>query len=138
MDVFYSAIATTNGGGRAGTALTSDGTLSLKLAYPKEVGGTGGGTNPEQLAALGYSACFGSALALVAQGHGVDAQHTATTCTVQLHKDEQGFSLSFAIEVELPDVEQGLAETIVAEAHALCPYSRAFGQGAPTSARLRA
>jgi osmotically inducible protein OsmC len=137
MDVVYSATATTDGSGRAGKTSTSDGKLSLQLAFPKEVGGTGDGTNPEQLAALGYSACFGSALALVAQAHGVDARHATTSCTVQLHKSDGDFSLSFSIEADLPGVEKELADVIVAQAHAKCPYSRAFGHGAPTSAHLR-
>ncbi len=64
MKLLYTAIATTSGGGREGHSETSDGKIRLDLSYPSELGGSGTGTNPEQLVALGYSACFGNALAL--------------------------------------------------------------------------
>jgi len=137
MPVIYTAIATTSGGGREGHAETSDGKISLDLAYPKEIGGSGDGTNPEQLVALGYSACFGNALALVARRHHVDPTTASTTCRAHLHKDDDGFHLTFDIEAHLPGLDAALAQQIVEEAHATCPYSRAFRDGAPTTARVK-
>ncbi|MEW6124043.1 MAG: Ohr family peroxiredoxin [Pseudomonadota bacterium] len=137
MSVLYTAIATTNGGGRQGHAETSDGKVKLDLSYPKEMGGSGAGTNPEQLVALGYSACFGGALAVAGKGHKVDTSNALITCTATLARNDDGFGLSFEIEVELPGVAPELAETIVKEAHGICPYSRAFTNGAPAVARLR-
>jgi len=130
MSLIYTATATTSGGGREGHAETSDGQVSLQLAYPKDVGGSGEGTNPEQLVALGYSACFGNALALVARRHRVDPASASTTCHAHLFKDDDGYRLTFDIDVELPGVAPGLAQQIVEEAHQTCPYSRAFRSGA--------
>lgn len=137
MDVIYTAIATTSGGGREGIAETSDGKVRLQLAYPKEIGGNGEGTNPEQLVALGYSACFGNALALVARRYHVDPRNASTTCRASLHKGAEGYALTFEIEVDLPGVEPALAAEIVDAAHRTCPYSRAFSHGAPAIARVR-
>jgi Ohr subfamily peroxiredoxin len=137
MPVIYTATATTSGGGREGLAETSDGKISLQLAFPKEVGGNGSGTNPEQLVSLGYSACFGSALALVAGKHKISAATASTTCHTHLHKENEGFHLTFDIEVELPGVERTLAQQIVTEAHQTCPYSKAFRDGATSTAKLK-
>jgi Ohr subfamily peroxiredoxin len=132
----YTAIATTSGGGREGHAETSDGKVSLDLSYPSELGGSGNGTNPEQLVALGYSACFSNALALVARRRHLDATQASTTCKAHLHSTEDGYALTFEIVVDLPAIPREQAEEVVAEAHALCPYSRAFAHGAQSTARL--
>ncbi|WP_127090722.1 Ohr family peroxiredoxin [Aquabacter cavernae] len=137
MTVVYTAEATTTGGGRQGHAETSDGKVTLDLSYPKEMGGSGVGTNPEQLVALGYSACFGGALALAGKSHKVDTSNALITCRASLVRKEVGFGLSFEIEVELPGVAPELAQTLVAEAHGICPYSQAFTHGAPAVARLK-
>lgn len=137
MSVLYTAVATTTGGGRQGHAETSDGKVKLDLSYPKEMGGSGAGTNPEQLVALGYSACFGGALALAGKAHKVDTANALITCKASLARKDDGFGLSFEIEVELPGVSPDVAEAIVKEAHGICPYSRAFNNGAPAVARIK-
>lgn len=137
MTVLYTAVATTNGGGRQGHAETSDGKVKLDLSYPKEMGGSGAGTNPEQLVALGYSACFGGALALAGKAHKVDTANALITCKASLARNDDGFGLSFEIEVELPGVSPDVAQAIVQEAHGICPYSRAFAHGAPSVARVK-
>ncbi|MEP9379418.1 Ohr family peroxiredoxin [Aquabacter sp. CN5-332] len=138
MSALYTAVATTTGGGRQGHSETSDGKVKLDLSYPKEMGGSGVGTNPEQLVAMGYSACFGGALALAGKAHKVDTSNALITCRATLNRIDGTHSLSFEIEVELPGVSQADADAIVAEAHEICPYSRAFKHGAPTVARAKA
>ncbi len=120
MKTLYTAHATADAG-RDGSVKTDDGVLSHKLTRP----GAGNGTNPEQLFAAGYAACFGSAVAAVAkkQGHDVAAAHV--TADVSLNQDDNGYFISAALNVELPSLDQTTAENIVADAHQMCPYSKA-------------
>jgi len=120
MKTLYTAHATSTAG-REGKAETDDKALSLKLAKP----GTSGGTNPEQLFACGYAACFGGAVAAVAKKHGKDAANVAVQADVSLNQDDNGFFISAVLNVSLPDIEKSEAEKIVAEAHQMCPYSKA-------------
>ena len=126
MESLYTAEATA-WGGRKGRAASSDGVLDVHLTVPKELGGDGAeGTNPEQLFAAGFAACFHSALKLVARQAGVDARESAVTARVGLGPDDTGlFGLQVELEAELPDVERGVAEDLVAQAHQVCPYSKA-------------
>jgi Ohr subfamily peroxiredoxin len=122
----YTAVATSSG--RDGRATTSDGRLDLQLAMPKELGGSGEGTNPEQLFAVGYASCFGSALKLVARAKGLNADDATITAEVTLSKNPegQGFVLAAVLRVALPaglTPEQGTA--LVEAAHQVCPYSNA-------------
>lgn len=116
-------------GGRDGRSGTLDGTLEVKLATPKELGGPGGeGANPEQLFATGYAACFLSALKLVAsQGGGVKVPSDATvTATVGIGpRAEGGFGLTVALAVDLPGVDRAAGEALIEKAHEVCPYSNA-------------
>ncbi|GAA4058419.1 MULTISPECIES: organic hydroperoxide resistance protein [Actinomadura] len=125
MDAQYTAVATANG--RDGRAVSSDGRLDLALALPAEMGGTGRGTNPEQLFAAGYAACFASALGAVARGTGQDVRDVSVTAEVGIGGDVQsGFGLSVVLRVELPDELQGEAgRALVDKAHQVCPYSNA-------------
>ena len=135
MSAIYTATATSHGGGRAGHVETSDGKVALDLSYPKETGGSGRGTNPEKLAAMGYAACFASALERVATAAGTSTRNARVTCKVTLNSDDKGgYRLSFAISVEDPSLPPMQLEELVLAAHRLCPYSRAFGEGAPTEA----
>jgi len=107
---------------------TEDGPIDLPLSMPKELGGDGGdGVNPEQLFGSGYSACFGSALSLVAQKHKVDLGDFSVTAHVSIGKVEDGnLQLSVILDSYLPGVEDiKTGETLVNEAHELCPFSRA-------------
>jgi len=138
MTAIYVASATSCGSGREGHVETSDGKVSLDLAFPKELGGSGAGTNPEQLAALGYAACFSSALGVTARRRKVTLPPVEITCHVSLHQADDGYSLAFEIVADLPGVAVAEAESLVAEAHTVCPYSKAFRHGAPTLVRVAA
>ncbi len=125
MAALYTAIATASG--RDGRAVTSDKKLDVTLARPAELGGDGEGTNPEQLFAAGYSACFASALGLVAGKKNVDLSDAAVTAEVGLGANGSGgFALSVTLRVELPDdVDAEAGRALVEAAHQVCPYSNA-------------
>ncbi|MBP2321499.1 Ohr subfamily peroxiredoxin [Kibdelosporangium banguiense] len=125
--VLYTAEATATGKGRDGEVVSSDGVIDEKLAIPKEMGGPGGPhTNPEQLFAAGYAACFHSALQLVARQAKIELSESSITSNVSLNKgDDGGFVLSAKLVAHLPGVEQGQADQLVAQAHQVCPYSNA-------------
>jgi lipoyl-dependent peroxiredoxin len=126
MDVLYRAEATA-WGGREGRVASSDGVLDLQLAIPKEMGGPGGAlTNPEELFAAGYAACFHSALKLVASQRHLDVKESAVTVRVGIGpNDAGGFGLTAAIEAELPGLDRQAALELVEAAHQVCPYSNA-------------
>jgi Ohr subfamily peroxiredoxin len=125
MDALYTAVATATHG-REGRAVSSDGKIDLKLAPPVEFGGNGEGTNPEQLFAAGYAACFGSALGLVGRAAKVDVSDAAVTAEVGIGKQGEGFALAVTLRVELPDtVDQETGRKLVEQAHQVCPYSNA-------------
>jgi len=114
-------------GGRTGKAQSEDGRISVTLDTPKELGGSGGdGTNPEQLFAMGYSACFLGALKVVAGKEKVKlSDETKVTATVGIgpRDDGQGFGLDVALAVSSPDVDKAVLEGLVQKAHVVCPYS---------------
>lgn len=126
MDTLYTAEATA-WGGREGRVASSDGVVDVQLAVPKGLGGPGGErTNPEQLFAAGYAACFHSALKLVAAKDKVDVSDSAVTARVGIGMDGSGgFGLSVELEAEMPGVDRSVAEGLVASAHRVCPYSNA-------------
>ncbi|MFE4257697.1 organic hydroperoxide resistance protein [Streptomyces sp. NPDC056883] len=124
MDAIYTAVATANG--REGRAVSSDGQIDLALAMPPALGGNGQGTNPEQLFAAGYAACFASALGLVGRQAKVDTSEISVTSEVSIGKDGAGFGLAVVLRVELPEALMGETGTLlVKQAHEVCPYSRA-------------
>ncbi len=126
MQALYTAVATAKGG-REGHARSSDGILDVDLRIPKSMGGPGGaGTNPEQLFAAGYAACFESALALVARRSKVTLKDVSLTAHVTLNKTgESQFDLSVELHGVLPGVDKAEAQKLLEEAHQVCPYSRA-------------
>ncbi|MER7046956.1 MULTISPECIES: Ohr family peroxiredoxin [Streptomyces] len=125
MDALYTAVATANG--REGRAVSSDGTLDLPLALPPALGGDGQGTNPEQLFAAGFAACFASAMSAVGRQGKIDVKDVSVTAEVGIGKDtDGGFGLSVVLRVELPDHLQGEpGRALVEQTHAFCPYSKA-------------
>ncbi|WP_405430658.1 organic hydroperoxide resistance protein [Micromonospora sp. NBC_00617] len=126
MQVLYTASATATGDGRDGHVETSDGTLALDLAVPKEMGGAGGAANPEQLFAAGYAACFHSALRLVARRAKADVTGSVVAAEVGIGPNGSGgFGLAVQLVVDLPAVARDAAEQIVEQAHQVCPYSNA-------------
>ncbi len=126
MRTLYTTTAIATGDGRNGHVQTTDGLLATDVRMPAELGGPGGATNPEQLFAAGYAACFHSALKLVAGTDGVDATDSEVVADVSLGAHENGaFGLSVALEVTIPGAEREAAEKVVARAHQVCPYSNA-------------
>lgn len=126
ITTLYTATATATGG-RDGRAVSSDGMLDVKLSTPRELGGQGGdGTNPEQLFAAGYSACFIGALKFVAgqQKQQLPAD-TSITGQVGIGQIPGGFGLEVQLNVSLPGLDQAVAEQLTEAAHQVCPYSNA-------------
>lgn len=121
----YAATATA-WGGREGHAASSDGRLDLHLSVPAAMGGDDGpGTNPEQMLATGWAACFHQALKGAARARKADVSESAVTVTVGLERSDAGFDLAARIEAEVPGVDPATAQDLLAAAHAACPYSRA-------------
>jgi len=127
MSTLYSTTVTAIGG-RNGTVKSADGLLDLRLAMPGSLGGKGDATNPEQLFAAGYAACFGNAVIHVTRNkeQTIKDEDVEVTATVGLGpNDSGGFTLSVTLQVTLTGVDQAAAEAIVAQAHEVCPYSNA-------------
>ena len=123
-DAIYTAHAHAVGG-RQGTAKSDDGHLDVKLAFPKSMGGDGAGTNPEQLFAAGYSACFLGALGLVARTQGVKLGEHSLDSEVDLIKDETSFHVGVRLTLNAPELDRETAEKLLHAAHEVCPYSKA-------------
>ncbi|MEU7716614.1 organic hydroperoxide resistance protein [Streptomyces tibetensis] len=123
-DVLYTAVATAENG-RDGRVATDDGRLDLVVNPPEEMGGSGAGTNPEQLFAAGYSACFQGALGVVARQEGADLSGSTVTAKVGLGKNGDGFGIIVEISADIPKVDRGTARSLIEKAHAVCPYSKA-------------
>lgn len=125
MSALYTTKAKTHGG-RSGHVEIIDGQLKLDLAMPKELGGTGGATNPEQLFACGYAACFESAIRHVARSQNLKLADAAMTAEVSLYPTpEKGFKLGVVLQAEISGLSQEEAQALVERAHQVCPYSNA-------------
>ncbi|MBC7370708.1 MAG: organic hydroperoxide resistance protein [Bdellovibrionaceae bacterium] len=124
--VVYRASATATGG-RDGNAVSNDGALSVQLSTPKELGGAGGsGTNPEQLFAAGYAACFVGAMKLVASQQKIKLPDGfAITGKVGIGQISQGFGIEAELEIALPGMDKSAAQALIDKAHTVCPYSNA-------------
>ncbi|MET8564810.1 organic hydroperoxide resistance protein [Streptomyces flaveolus] len=123
-DVLYTAVATAENG-RDGRVATDDGRLDVVVNPPKEMGGSGSGTNPEQLFAAGYSACFQGALGVVARQEGTDVSRSTVTARVGIGGNDEGFGIIVEISAHIPDVDAATAKALVEKAHQVCPYSKA-------------
>jgi Ohr subfamily peroxiredoxin len=124
--VVYTAEAHVTGGRADGHGTTSDGTLEIDLRLPAEMGGAGDGTNPEQLFAVGYAACFEGALGAVARRSKAETGDVGIDSKVSLvAQDDRTFTLAVELHVTLPSVEDEAAAELVREAHKVCPYSNA-------------
>lgn len=125
MKIMYVAEATAHGG-RDGYVTSQDGQIELKVAMPPALGGDGNGTNPEQLFAAGYSACFHNALVLVGRRAGFDLSGSTVAAKVGIGPNKQrGYGLAVALSVSLPILDQQVATKLVGAAHEVCPYSNA-------------
>lgn len=126
MNALYTAKATSTGAARSGHVKSDDGVLEFDLSIPKGLGGAGGeGTNPEQLFAAGYSACFHSALQAAARREKVKIDGSSVTAEVGIGQQGEGFGLAVTLVVSLPGVENETAAKLTEAAHQLCPYSNA-------------
>ncbi len=134
MNVFYRESATTKGG-RDGHGETADGKVKVDFSVPKAMGGAGGaGATPEHLFALGYSACFGSAIQFVAGKQHKKITDLTVTADVGIGTREGGaFGFEITLTVDLPGLEHAEAEALVREAHTVCPYSTAIHGNAPVT-----
>ena len=133
IEPVYTTEAIATGAGRNGHVQSPDGRVSEDLAIPVEMGGSGKGTNPEQLVAAGWAACFNGALQAIMRKEGVKVD-TPPEVRVQstINRDGEGFSISAAITATFHGVEQAVADDLVAKAHEFCPYSKATRGNVPT------
>jgi Ohr subfamily peroxiredoxin len=123
--VLYTAKATSTGDGRNGHVVSSDQRLDLDLALPPEMGGSGNGTNPEQLFAAGYAACFHSALRIVARRARVDPGDSTVSAEVGIGPEGEAFGLVVTLIISIPGLEREQVRELAEAAHQVCPYSRA-------------
>ncbi|AND17776.1 organic hydroperoxide resistance protein [Rathayibacter tritici] len=137
MDALYTAIAHASGGGRDGHVRTEDDRLDLDTRAPQELGGSGEGTNPEQLFAAGYSACFLSALHGAGRQLKIDTTDAAVSASVSIGKnDSDGFALAVELDVYVPKASAEDAQKVADAAHQLCPYSNATRGNIPVQINL--
>ena len=126
MKILYSTTATATGDGRNGHTATEDGQIDVDVRVPEAMGGPGGATNPEQLFAAGYAACFHSAMKLVAKPMEIDTTDSAVSVTAGLGMLDSGaFNLALEIDVHVPNASAEQAQQLVERAHEVCPYSNA-------------
>ncbi len=124
MEKMYTA-AVTAIGGRDGQVKSNDGLLDLELRKPKEMGGTGGTTNPEQLFAAAWGACYLGALGSIAEHEGKDIQDAHVNVSVSFNKEGNAYVLSAQLDVHIPDLPIDEAQKLADKAHRTCPYSKA-------------
>lgn len=129
--IVYTARATVTGGRRGGHGRTHDGQLEVDLQAPTEMGGPGGGTNPEQLFAIGYGACFTGALGLAGKAEGIDTSGATTEVSVGFGPEGESFAITVQLDVTIPGVDDGTAQKLVDRTHELCPYSKAIRGNVP-------
>ncbi len=120
--VLYTARVTV-AGGRTGSVTSQDGVLDMSLTAPTETGGPGTGTNPEQLFAAGYAACFTSAVAAVARGENIDVTGITTVGEVDFGPVGTGYGLAVRLRVTVPGLDRGKTSELITRAHQVCPYS---------------
>lgn len=126
MDALYTAVATATGDGRNGHVRSDDGLVDTDVRMPAGLGGPGGATNPEQLFAAGYAACFHSAVKVVARREKLDVDGTEITTRVSIGSDGAGgFGLAVELDLHAPNLDKAAAQDLLEKAHQVCPYSNA-------------
>jgi Ohr subfamily peroxiredoxin len=126
MEIIYTASAVATGAGRNGHVRSLDGFVDTDVRVPREMGGAGGATNPEQLFAAGYAACFHSALQMIATQARADTTDSEVVADVSIGSNGAGgFGLAVQLEIALPALDRAQAEKLVEQAHEVCPYSNA-------------
>jgi len=131
-EIVYTAKAQITGG-RSGHGATDDGAIDVDLRAPKEMGGPGGGTNPEQLFAVGYGACFQGAMGLAGKELGIDTKESTVNIEVGFGKEGESFGLAVKIMAHIPGVDLADAQKVVDRTHELCPYSKATRGNIPVA-----
>ena len=131
--ITYTARATSSGGRRGGHVKTDDGKLDLQLTAPKETGGPGTGVNPELLFASGYSACFQSALGIVAKKQDIDASGSLVTAEVGFGPEGESFGIAVVMLVAIPGLDLATVQDLADAAHQICPYSKATRGNIPVT-----
>lgn len=129
MKLMYTAHATATGGGRDGLSRTDDGRVTATLAPPVEMGGSGKGTNPEQLFATGYAGCYLGAMRFAGGKAGIkvpDDASVTVNVSIGARDDGEGFGLAVALDVSLPGMSKEAAEDLTKRGHVVCPYSHAI------------
>lgn len=125
MSALYTAVATSSGEGRNGHVRTDDRLIDLDTRVPRSMGGPGGATNPEQLFAAGYAACFHSAVNLVGRQEKIDVTDSTVTAEVDIARQGVGFGLGVRLVVHIPHADAADVATVIEKAHQVCPYSNA-------------
>lgn len=133
--IVYTARAEVTGGRRGGHGATDDGQLAVDLQAPKEMGGPGGGTNPEQLFAVGYGACFTGALGVIAKNAGVDVSAARAAVEIGFGPEGESYGITAAITVTIPGVDDAKAQELVEATHKFCPYSKAIAGNVPVTVK---
>lgn len=133
MEALYTTESLATGAGRNGNVRSADGALEFNLAVPEEMGGNGEGANPEQLFALGYAACFHSALQAVARTRKKDLGDSSVGARVTIGKEGEGFALAVELEVVIPEQPREEAQALADAAHQVCPYSNATRGNIPVT-----
>lgn len=132
-EIVYTARATVTGGREQGRAVSEDGVLDLRLTAPTETGGPGTGTNPEQLFAVGYGACFQSALAAQAHREGLDGTEAQLDVAVGFGPEGDSFAITVEIAAVIPGVDAATTQRLMEAAHEVCPYSKATRGNVPVT-----
>jgi Ohr subfamily peroxiredoxin len=125
MSALYTAVATSTGDARNGHVRSDDGLVDADVRVPRSMGGPGGATNPEQLFAAGYAACFHSAMKLIARQDKLDATDSTVTAEVSLAPQGVGYGLGVRLVVQVPNLDAATTDTLIQKAHMVCPYSNA-------------
>ena len=133
MKTLYRTSATSDGGRASGRVGLSEGGVYLSMALPQSMGGTGKGSNPEQLFAMGYASCYNQALLVVGGQRKVNVEKAEIVCTVELGQDEGGFALSAELTVKIPGLDPAQARELAEAAHDMCPYSKATHNNMPVT-----
>jgi len=143
VPIYKTSVVVTGGEARhgraSGIAKSNDGALELNLRLPRELGGSGGGTNPEQLLAAGFAACFHGALNLIAAKQTIALKESEVSVTITFGRDPVDglYSLIADVEVKLPGLPEPVANELIRETEKICPYAKLMRQGARSSVKLR-
>lgn len=130
-DALYKTKAISQGGRAGGKVALSEGGLYFHMEHSKGLGGSGEGTNPEQLFAMGWANCFNSAVAFVAGQKKLDASKAVVTCEVGIGREEGGLGLSAKLTLAIPGMERAQVQELIEAAHQVCPYSKATRNNVP-------